>query len=104
MGRFDLMRIGIDEQTRQDSCLPQTILPWRAQWRCSSARSRPPSVVISFGFSGNQSNRVGLNVDRDLQHLFGRGHLEIQVGGDCLSQKMTSRDPEYDGDRRAGES
>ena len=78
---FELALVGGDEQADADAGVEQA-RDDRRRWLCCPAASSPPSVVRSSRFSGTMQAACGLVAQRDLDHLVGRRHLEVerQVG------------------------
>ena len=50
--------------------------------------SRPPSVVSSCGAFGDERDLVGTDFQRDVLHVLGGRHLDVQLGGDGLPQHV----------------
>src|SRR5687767_14027533 len=80
-GRFDLRWIGIYKQAREYVCFPDAI--YRRSHRddvCFRVESAfGGDLVRSFG---HERDGVRRGLQRDVQHLVSRGHLEIQVSRD----------------------
>ncbi len=86
MRGFDLMGIGIDKETGHDAGFAQTI-----HRRAHDGDIRP-HIQTAFGSNlvgilRDQRNGIGPCLDGNLNHLFGRGHLDVQVGSYRLPQQ-----------------
>ena len=79
---LDLLRIRIDKQARENVCLSQLRSTAARTIAMFAFTSRPPSVVISLGFSATSVTASGLASSAISEHLFSRSHLEIQISRD----------------------
>src|SRR6185369_8891730 len=83
---FNLRGIGIDEKTREDVSIANPIYrrldDARVCFGVESAFSR--DLIRPFG---NERNGIRSCLQRDVEHLVGRGHFEIEVGRDGVAQE-----------------
>ncbi len=57
------------------------------RWPAAPLTSSPPSVVRSSRFSGTSVHDVGLHLARDLDHLVGGRHLQVEDAAHRLAQQ-----------------
>ena len=86
MRGLDLLCVGVDEKTGKDSALAQAIDGGTHDGQiCPYVQPAFSSDLV--GIFGHQGNCIGVRFERDLQHLFGRGHFQIDVGADTGAQQ-----------------
>ena len=84
---FDLRVVGGDEKAQPDAGFDQAATHRRERGASSDDVETALGGAL-FAALGDQRDGVRPNALRDLQHLFGRRHLEVEERGDLRAQPL----------------